>query len=95
MSIINDKDVQIVLEKMSGWILQNGSIKKIYTFDSYMDSIKFINCLANEAEKSNHHPDMNVGWCSIEVAYTSHDKGGVTNACLKMAKKSDIVYLKL
>ena len=45
-----------------------------------------------EAEKTNHHPDMIVGWCKVVVTFTSHDKGGVTEQCIMMAKKSDSVY---
>jgi 4a-hydroxytetrahydrobiopterin dehydratase len=54
-----------------------------------MDSIAFINRLAELAEEANHHPDMIVGWCKIEIAFTSHDQGGVTTACIEMAKKTN------
>jgi len=51
-----------------------------------MDSIKFINEVAVKAEELNHHPDMIVGWCEIEISFMSHDKGGVTFDCIDMAK---------
>ena len=51
-----------------------------------MDGINFVNILAKKAEELNHHPDLIVGWCEVSVSFTSHDKGGVTSACLKMAK---------
>jgi 4a-hydroxytetrahydrobiopterin dehydratase len=54
-----------------------------------MESIAFINRLAEIAEEANHHPDMVVGWCRIDVAFTSHDQGGVTLACIEMAKKAN------
>lgn len=94
MSLVNDKDIHHLLEKINGWTYINSSIKKVYTFDSYMGSIKFINLLATESERANHHPDMVVGWCRIEIVYTSHDQGGVTATCLEMAKKADAIYLK-
>ena len=94
MTLVKDKDVKHILEKMIGWTFVNSSIKKVYKFDSYMSSIKFINDLAAESEEVNHHPDMAVGWCQIEIVYTSHDQGGVTEACLEMAKKTDTIYFK-
>ena len=48
--------------------------------------IKFVNILAEKAEELNHHPDLIIGWCEVSVSFTSHDQGGVTSACLKMAK---------
>ena len=92
MSLINDSDMNNLLKSLDGWKYNEGSIKKTFSFDAYMDSIKFINRLAEEAEKSNHHPDMVVGWCEIDVEFTSHEKGGVTMACLDMAKKADSVF---
>ena len=47
--------------------------------------------VAEIAEENNHHPDMVVGWCKIDVAFTSHDQGGVTTACLDMAKRTELV----
>lgn len=94
MTLVKDKVIKHTLEKMIGWTFINSSIKKVYTFDSYMSSIKFINHLAAESEEENHHPDMAVGWCQIEIVFTSHDQGGVTAACLEMAKKTDTIYLK-
>tara|TARA_Y100001970_G_scaffold266804_1_gene355970 strand:- start:247 stop:420 length:174 start_codon:yes stop_codon:yes gene_type:complete len=56
-----------------------------------MESIEFIYRLAKKAEEANHHPDMVVGWCKIDLGFTSHDKGGVTKTCVEMAKQADAV----
>ena len=60
-----------------------------------MDGITFVNQLAKIAEEKNHHPDMVVGWCKIDVAFTSHDQGGVTTACIDMAKKIESSFITL
>lgn len=92
MSILKESYINKSLEKIEGWEFNQGLIKKTFLFDSYMASIDFINRLAREAEKVNHHPNMVVGWCKIEVGFTSHDRGGVTQSCLDMAKQADAVY---
>ena len=56
-----------------------------------MESIEFINELAKVAERLNHHPDMVVGWCKIDIYLTSHDLGGVTVGCLHMARETEKV----
>ena len=92
MSLIEEKNMNEMLGKMNGWTFNDKSIRKTYSFTSYMDGINFISRLAVEAEKTNHHPDMIVGWCKVVVTFTSHDKGGVTEQCIMMAKKSDSIY---
>ena len=44
-----------------------------------------------KSEELNHHPDMIVGWCEIKISFTSHDKGGVTYTCIKMAEFVDSI----
>tara|TARA_A100001015_G_C14990956_1_gene713915 strand:- start:689 stop:988 length:300 start_codon:yes stop_codon:yes gene_type:complete len=91
MSLLTDKQIDDALIELNGWEYQNGSICKTITFDSYMESIGFINRLAEKAEELNHHPDMVVGWCKINLVFTSHDQGGITLGCIEMAKNADSV----
>ena len=86
MSLLNNKQIRDELNNMDGWEYKDNKIYKSYHFDSYMDGINFVNILAKKAEELNHHPDLIVGWCEVSVSFTSHDKGGVTSACVQMAK---------
>jgi 4a-hydroxytetrahydrobiopterin dehydratase len=86
---LNIDSVEESLMSLKGWVFEDNTIYKEYTFKNYMDSIRFIQVLAKEAEKKNHHPDMIVGWCKIKVSFTSHDKGGVTEKCIAMARVSE------
>ena len=91
MSLLSEQEIKSALGNLIGWTFDNNAIQKIYTFDTYMDGINFIKRLADKAEESNHHPDMVVGWCRVDVAFTSHDQGGVTFACIKMAQATDAI----
>ena len=91
MSLLSNEEIQKGVSNLDGWEYADGSIKKTFLFDTYMDSISFINLLAKEAELANHHPDMHVGWCKINITFTSHDQGGVTAACINMAKQADSI----
>ena len=86
MSLLSPSDIQTALCVLDGWSKQNNAIHKTINFDSYMDGINFVNQLAEVAETHNHHPDLMVGWCRVDVTFTSHDQGGVTNQCISMAK---------
>jgi len=89
MSVLSIEQIQDELSNLDGWVFKNNAITKSYSFDSYMDGIGFVNRLAEKAEEVDHHPDMQVGWCRVSVAFTSHDKGGVTAICIAMAKATE------
>jgi len=89
MSRLSVTEIQEKLSTLNEWEFKDNTIRKTFTFETYMESIGFINRLAEIAEEANHHPDMAVGWCRIDVAFTSHDQGGVTLACIEMAKKAN------
>lgn len=86
MSLLNKEQIEENLKLFNNWFIVDKAIKKKLKFNSYMDSIKFINKVAAKAEELNHHPDMIVGWCEIEISFMSHDKGGVTFECIDMVK---------
>ena len=86
MALLNDSEIQSNLDLMEGWSFVNSSISKEFLFDSYMDGIEFVNELAKVSEKNNHHPDLIVGWCKVNVTFTSHELGGVSSECINMAK---------
>ena len=60
-----------------------------------MDGISFVMELAKLSEKKNHHPDIAIGWCTVEVKFTSHDLGGVSEKCLELSKLTDDLFKAL
>ena len=74
-----------------GWVYKNKKISKSFNFDQYMDGIKFVNKVAELSETNNHHPDIQIGWCRVDVAISSHDMGGVTTKCVNLAIGIDLI----
>ena len=77
--------------KNKGWNYIDKKISKTFKFDSYMEGIEFINKIAKLAEANNHHPDIAIGWCSVDVSISSHDMGGVTTKCVNLAIGIDLL----
>ena len=74
-----------------GWTYNEKKIIKSYQFNTYLEGIEFINQAAQLAELHNHHPDMTVGWCKVDVSISSHDLGGVTTKCVNLATGIDLI----
>ena len=75
-----------------GWKYTDKKISKIFNFDSYMEGIEFVNEIAILAEQNNHHPDIIIGWCRVNVSIFSHEMGGVTTKCVNLAIGIDLKY---
>ena len=60
-----------------------------------MESIDFIKEIAILAEQKNHHPDIFIGWCKVDISITSHDLGGVTTNCVNLALGIDSISNKI
>ena len=77
-----------------GWDYAHKKISKSFSFDAYMEGIEFVQKLAVLAETQNHHPDINIGWCKVDISITSHDLGGVSTKCVNLALGIDSIFEK-
>ena len=74
------------------WEYKNKNIFKSYTFEAYLEGIDFVTKVAELAERHNHHPDLVIVWCRVDVNITSHDMGGVTTNCVNLATGIDHIF---
>lgn len=74
------------LKALPGWKHQGEVITKQYTFKEFMDGIRFINRIAEIAEKMDHHPDIEVNYKRITFTLSTHDQGGITEKDVKLAE---------
>ena len=75
-----------------GWDYAHKKISKSFSFDAYMEGIEFVQKLAVLAETQNHHPDINIGWCKVDISITSHDLGGVSTKCVNLSLGIDSIF---
>ena len=78
-----------------GWKYNNKKITKSYSFKKYINSIDFVQKIAELAEKNNHHPNIHIDWCKVDISITSHDLGGVTTNCVNLAIGIDYIFENL
>jgi len=53
-------------------------LSRIFHFDSYPQTIEFVNSVAAIAEAQNHHPDILVTYKRCKVCYKTHTVNGIT-----------------
>jgi len=77
------------LATISGWTLDGDAIRKQYTFKDFLEAIAFVNRLAPEAERADHHPDILINYKRVTLTYSTHDEGGLTEKDFAGAAAAD------
>ena len=67
-----------LLKQLDGWEIVNERLHREFRFADYKSTLLFVNAVAWLAERENHHPDLEVGYSRVMVAYSTHDVGGLS-----------------
>lgn len=87
MPALPDAEIDAALARLPGWERSGNAIQRRLQFPKFTDLMVFVNELAEVAEESEHHPDLDIRYNRLLVSLTSHDSGGVTRRDLKMAQR--------
>lgn len=75
------------LNELPGWQVEDGSLKKRFSFNSYLKGAKFVQYAAECAEGMDHHPDLLLGWKKVDATLTTHSAGGITALDVELARQ--------
>lgn len=88
MTSLSNQEILERLKSLNGWIYVNNSISKQFDFKDFIEAISFVNSIALEAEKMDHHPDILIhSWNKVKINISTHSAGGVTEKDFELAKK--------
>lgn len=83
------EDISNKLSDLKGWFLEGKEIKKIYTFENFVEAISFVNRVSRIAEAENHHPDILIQYNKVTISISTHSEGGLTEKDFILAGKID------
>ena len=89
MEKLSDEQINDKLEALSSWSSVNGAIQRTFTHKDFVESMKFVNHVAELAESAQHHPDILIRWNKVTLTLTTHDAGGITEKDFDLASKAD------
>jgi 4a-hydroxytetrahydrobiopterin dehydratase len=76
-----------------GWMVaDNTKLRKSYPFKDFTSGLKFVQAVAEIAEKEQHHPDICLHYKNVEVELTTHAIGGLSENDFIMAAKIDSMH---
>ena len=89
--IIGQEERQAFLAASPDWELDGETISRTFTHADFTDAVAFVTRLAFEAEKADHHPDIDIRWNKVVIALTTHSENGLTQKDLDLATAIDAI----
>ena len=86
---LNTESIRGWLSSRKGWNRRSNKIIKEFQFESFRDSIVFVNRVATLADTHDHHPHIEVCYSTVTLTISTHDAGGITEKDLDLAEQID------
>ena len=86
--IYGDDEVEARLTgNLAHWSLEGGTIRRRYAVQGWKSALMLTTTIGHLAEAAWHHPEITLGYGSVEVRLMSHDVQGITDRDLALAAK--------
>jgi 4a-hydroxytetrahydrobiopterin dehydratase len=85
-------DTQIQAELTGGlaaWHQAENALERTAELPSFPEAIQAVNRIAEIAESSDHHPDIDIRWRNLTFRCSTHSEGGITAKDVQLATEID------
>lgn len=76
--LLDDEEIEQRLDELGDWEREGTEISKVFEFDDFAGSIKFVNAVAKMADRYDHHPDIDIRYAKVRLTLSTHSEGGLT-----------------
>ncbi len=76
---LTGEQAQQLLPALPGWGLAENATRLVrrFEFGDFVEAIKFVNRVAEVAEREGHHPDIAIHWNKVDLTLWTHKIGGL------------------
>ncbi len=89
MDLLPEAEIEQLMKTLPDWALAGDAIQRTYNFTDFVAAIAFINKVAAEAERVQHHPDILIRYNKVTLTLSTHDAGGLTEKDFNLAATAD------
>ena len=94
MPALTPKEISLRLKAIPGWSKRAQTICRIFKFEGFLMSMAFVRRIAKRAQKTNHHPYIDIRFDRVKLTLTTHAEGGITEKDFSLARQCDLVFSK-
>ena len=77
------------LAALPKWQIEDGKLKRTFSFKDFTASLAFVNRVGEQAEKACHHPGIDIRYNRVRLSLVTHDEGGLTAKDFDLAAAAD------
>ncbi len=77
------------------WSVKDNALVRVFKYENYLDGLDFVNRIAQEADRADHHPAISLEFGKVTVSFSTHSAGGVTAMDFEAARAADNLALSL
>ena len=90
---LNESEINKILKQIPSWTLKDKHLFKKFKFNNFVEAMKFVNAVAEIAEREGHHPDFSVHYNKVEIEIWTHAISGLSENDFILAAKIDKIIL--
>jgi 4a-hydroxytetrahydrobiopterin dehydratase len=64
-------------------------LTRTFSFKDFSAALAFVNKVGEQAEKANHHPDIDIRYNRVRLSLVTHSAGGLTAKDFDLAAIAD------
>ena len=91
MEKLSDSAIQQQMDNLSGWELVDDGIEKSFVFRDFKEAFSIMTRIAMECEVRNHHPEWSNVYNRLNIRFSTHDAGGLTDSDFNLARTVDAI----
>lgn len=89
---LNQDAIEKALDALDDWRISDDNIglEKTFQFTNFNAAFGFMTRVALAADKMDHHPEWSNVYNKVQMRWTTHSKGGISNLDVILAEKCDV-----
>ncbi|SFE71961.1 4a-hydroxytetrahydrobiopterin dehydratase [Alteribacillus iranensis] len=93
MGTLENEEIEQKLQELDGWKRADAkTIERRFTFREFLTGIAFVEKIASQAEKMNHHPHITIDHRTVTIRLSTLDEGGITQLDIDSAVAYSKIY---
>lgn len=89
MARLPDDQIRSFTDDNPDWMWSDSEMTRTFEFEDFNEAMGFVVRVGMEAEKANHHPDIDIRWNKVTLTLSTHSEGGITEKDLDLATTAD------
>jgi 4a-hydroxytetrahydrobiopterin dehydratase len=85
--LLDDAAITDALRELPDWSRDGDALVLTAELPSFPAAIGVVDRVAELAEQSNHHPDIDIRWRTLTFRCSTHSAGGITDKDVTLARR--------